>query len=162
MGWLGGRCAAPLTVRQSGWQQKNFGNSPKLLTTQPKWEWIKEPSKAPDQPPPLPQFKHKIRGGRRREGVPTLSSPDRGKKRQLRSPPPRPPTKRRPGNQSGPLSRQGRLLWQRGRTRRPAPPPPTPNTCSQASPGVAPAAPREGVLETSLRRNSTPFSGRGY
>lgn len=160
--WVGGRCTSPLT--RSGPQQKelnDLGHSKLLTYTAKSGCGLRNPAKPPISLPPLPQFKHKIRGGCRREGAATLSSPDRGKKRQLRSPPPRPPTKRRPGNQSGPLSRQGRLLGQRGRTRRPAPPPPTPNTCSQASPGAAPAAPREGVLEPALGRNSTLFSGKG-
>lgn len=130
-------------------------------TPSQKWVWIKKSPKAPDQPPPLPRFKHKIRGGSRREGAATLSSPDRGKKRQLLSPPPRPPTKRRPGNQSGPLSRQGRLLGQRGRTRRPAPPPPTPNTCSQASPGAVPIASKEGGLRARTWKEFHPILGRG-
>jgi hypothetical protein len=132
----------------------------------PRWLFIRESGRTgPPTSHQIPsQFKHRKARGGPREGGGHIQLP-RSWENATAAEPAAPPANKAPAEESErPIVAPGPPPGAAGCTRGPAPPPLTPNTCSQPSPGTAPAAPTEGDLGLlpSFGRNSTPFSGRGH
>lgn len=135
----GGKKWPEMQCRQQGRNAgMTLGQSPKLLTPHPSFTRDLGWAGAPIQPPGLSCCSNKFFQGVALGGgavLATLSSPARGKMRQLQGPLPRPPTKRRAEESEQPIVAPGPPPGAPGlHPRDLATPPPTPNT---GSPGWA-------------------------